>query len=145
MEDHNPQKILNEISAQFYMCFLLHWRLRAASLRTQPGSTWRVPSPALPYRCCCSGTGCTYVFVGGWLSTHCRQLMGRHFVLFFPLSRMKPVSSSNDVAMDALDFDRMKQVSWKVFSHLSWRATHFPPCMRCTSKTAVQSSGFLYD
>ncbi|POI25552.1 hypothetical protein CIB84_010698, partial [Bambusicola thoracicus] len=42
-------------------------------------------------------------------STHCRQLMGRHFVLFFPLSRMKPVSSSNDVAMDALDFDRMKQ------------------------------------
>jgi len=28
---------------------------------------------------------------------------------------MKPVSSSNDVAMDALDFDRMKQVSEKVF------------------------------
>lgn len=36
-------------------------------------------------------------------------------MFFFPFSRMKPVSSSNDVAMDALDFDRMKQVSVKVF------------------------------
>lgn len=31
---------------------------------------------------------------------------------------MKPVSSSNDVAMDALDFDRMKQVSENGLLHL---------------------------